>query len=163
MKRRRLNGIELEYDVAGSGTPVLFIHASLLVDGFQPLLTEPSLGDHYRLLCYHRRGVAGSTHTPGPVTVSDQAADAAADAFFDVEVPALRQWEFGAEEAARITCPVLSVLGKESHWFFREGRELLHQWFPRLEELDVPEAGHLLPLQNPKGLASGLAAFFGHC
>jgi pimeloyl-ACP methyl ester carboxylesterase len=267
VERRRLNGIELECDMAGSGEPVLFIHASLLADGFQPLLTEPSLRDHYRLVRYHRRGTAGSAHTEGPVTVADQAADAAAllvhlgverahvaghsygglialqlamdapevvgslallepnllavpssaafndevrpafaayragdkekavahfltvvaglpwrscqqvienrvpgavaqaiadaDTFFAVEVPALRHWEFGAEEASRITCPVLSVLGKESHWFFREGRELLHQWFPPLEELDVPEAGHLLQLQNPEVLASGLAAFFG--
>ena len=34
-----------------------------------------------------------------------------ADTFFGVELPALTQWQFGPEQAARIHCPVLSVLG----------------------------------------------------
>lgn len=83
-----------------------------------------------------------------------------AEPFFAVEVPALRGWAFGAEDAATLNCPVLSVLGSLSHWFFREGRQLLRQWFPQLEELDVEGAGHLLQLHNQKALASGLASFF---
>jgi pimeloyl-ACP methyl ester carboxylesterase len=266
VERRRLDGIGLAYEVSGSGDPVLLIPASLLADGFSPLVSEPSLADHHRLIRYHRRGMGGSTRTDGPVTVADQAKEAAgllaqlgverahivghsyggliglqlaldnpqlvgslallepnllavpgsaafndevrpafaayragekekavahflsvvaglpwsscrqlieeavpggvtqamadAETFFAVEVPALRHWAFGAEDAATLTSPVLSALGSASHWFFREGRQLLRQWFPHLEELDVEDAGHLLQLQNHKDLASGLASFF---
>jgi pimeloyl-ACP methyl ester carboxylesterase len=72
-----VNGVELEYEVTGSGEPVLFI-SSVLADGFLPLLAEPALADRYQLIRYHRRGWVGSTPTPPPVTVADHAADAAA-------------------------------------------------------------------------------------
>jgi pimeloyl-ACP methyl ester carboxylesterase len=72
-----VNGVELEYEAIGSGEPVLLI-SPVLADGFLPLLSEPALADRYRLIRYHKRGWAGSTHTPPPVSVSDHAADAAA-------------------------------------------------------------------------------------
>jgi pimeloyl-ACP methyl ester carboxylesterase len=34
--------------------------------------------ERYQLIAYHRRGQAGSTHSPAPVSFADQAADAAA-------------------------------------------------------------------------------------
>jgi len=37
-----------------------------------------------------------------------------ADTFFGVELPALTQWTFDAEEAGAIRQPVLSVLGSDS-------------------------------------------------
>ena len=77
MKHAKVNGIELEYEVVGSGEPVLLI-SPVLADGFLPLLSEPALADHYQLIRYHRRGWAGSTHTPPPVSIADHAADAAA-------------------------------------------------------------------------------------
>jgi pimeloyl-ACP methyl ester carboxylesterase len=77
MERATVNGIELEYQVAGSGEPVLLV-SSVLADGFVPLLPEPSLADRFQLIRYHRRGWVGSTHTPSPVGVADHAADAAA-------------------------------------------------------------------------------------
>jgi pimeloyl-ACP methyl ester carboxylesterase len=77
MKSTEVNGVELEFEVSGSGEPLLFI-SSVLADGFTPLLSEPALADHYQLICYHRRGWVGSTPTPAPVTVAEHAADAAA-------------------------------------------------------------------------------------
>ena len=77
MERVKVNGVELEYEVRGSGEPVLLIDM-LIADCFVPLLTEPSLADHYQLIRYHKRGWVGSTHTPPPVTIGDHAADAAA-------------------------------------------------------------------------------------
>lgn len=73
----KVNGIELEYEVVGSGEPVLLI-SPVLADGFLPLLSEPALADRYQLIRYHRRGWVDSTHTPPPVSVADHAADAAA-------------------------------------------------------------------------------------
>jgi pimeloyl-ACP methyl ester carboxylesterase len=77
MEIANVNGAELEYEVVGSGEPVLLV-SPVLADGFLPLLTEPALSDHYQLIRYHKRGWVGSTHTPGPVSVGDHAADAAA-------------------------------------------------------------------------------------
>jgi pimeloyl-ACP methyl ester carboxylesterase len=71
------NGVELEYEAIGSGEPVLLI-SPVLADGFVPLLSEPALADRHLLIRYHKRGWAGSTHTPAPVSISDHAADAAA-------------------------------------------------------------------------------------
>jgi pimeloyl-ACP methyl ester carboxylesterase len=73
----QVNGMELEYQVVGSGEPVLFI-SSVLADGFLPLMAEPALADRCQLIRYHRRGWVGSTHTPPPVSIADHAADAAA-------------------------------------------------------------------------------------
>lgn len=77
MQHARVNGVELEYDVAGQGEPVLLI-SPVLADGFLPLLSEPSLARRYRLITYHKRGWAGSTRTLPPVSVGDHAGDAAA-------------------------------------------------------------------------------------
>ena len=77
MQRANVNGVELEYDVTGTGEPVLLINP-VLADGFLPLLAEPVLADRYRLITYHKRGWGGSTRTPPPVSIEDHAADAAA-------------------------------------------------------------------------------------
>jgi len=72
-----VNGVELEFEVTGSGEPVLLI-SPVLADGFLPLVSEPALADRYQLIRYHKRGWVGSTHTPPPVSISEHAADAAA-------------------------------------------------------------------------------------
>ena len=77
MKSAKVNGVELDYEVVGSGEPVLLI-SPVLADGFVPLLTEPVLANRYQLIRYHKRGWVGSTHTPPPVSIADHAADAAA-------------------------------------------------------------------------------------
>lgn len=75
MQRATIDGITLEYEVTGSGEPVAFIHGVLVADTFQPLAAEPALADRYRLISYHRRGYAGSSRTPGPISAAVQAAD----------------------------------------------------------------------------------------
>jgi pimeloyl-ACP methyl ester carboxylesterase len=77
MKRAKVNGIELEYDVKGSGEAVLLI-SPVVAGAFLPFMAAPSLVDRYRLIRYHRRGWGASTHTPPPVRIADHAADAAA-------------------------------------------------------------------------------------
>jgi pimeloyl-ACP methyl ester carboxylesterase len=71
-------GGDLEYDVRGTGEPVLFIHGAILADAFAPLLTQPALADDYQLIAYHRRGFAGSCRHLGPCTIAQQTADARA-------------------------------------------------------------------------------------
>jgi pimeloyl-ACP methyl ester carboxylesterase len=77
MERAQVNGVELEYEVVGSGEPVLLI-SPVLADGFLPLVSEPALLNSYQLIRYHKRGWVGSTHTSPPVSVATHAVDAAA-------------------------------------------------------------------------------------
>jgi pimeloyl-ACP methyl ester carboxylesterase len=112
------------------------------------------------------RGVCG----PGYRTVLDQALPGAfdqhvadADTFFGQELPALQQWSFTQEDARRITQPVLAVIGAKSQELDRiwgERQELLCSWLPNVEPFVLPDATHLLQVQNPSGMAEGLAAFF---
>lgn len=78
MERARVNGVELEYEVRGSGEPVLLLHGGLLADENTPLAREAALTDNYRVINYHRRGFAGSEHPEGKAQISDQVADARA-------------------------------------------------------------------------------------
>jgi 3-oxoadipate enol-lactonase len=77
MQSVEVNGVELEYEVSGSGEPVLLI-SPVIADGFLPLVSEPALADRHQLIRYHKRGWCGSTDTRAPVSVADHAADAAA-------------------------------------------------------------------------------------
>jgi pimeloyl-ACP methyl ester carboxylesterase len=266
MRRARVNGIELEYEILGAGDPVLLI-SPVLADGFRPLLSEPALTDRYQLITYHKRCWVGSTRTPPPVTIADHAADAAAllaylqigrahvaghssgaavavqlaldhpqrvqtlallelslltipaaaglleqagpaftdyaegrreaalatfmsavsglswdacralleeripgavaqaiadaDTFFGVELPALAAWTFGADEAARVSQPVLSVVGGETQPLWVDVAARLRSWSGQVEECTIEGAGHLLHIQRSAPVAACLAAFFG--
>lgn len=78
MQRTQVNGVELEYEVHGSGEPVLLLHGGLLADENAPLAREPALTDAFRVINFHRRGFAGSEHPAGRATIADQVADARA-------------------------------------------------------------------------------------
>ena len=267
MERAPVDGLELEYELRGSGEPVVLIHWGVSATWAEPLLEEPALADRYRLLSYHRAGFGSSSPIEGPVSMADHArhclllmrqlgiqrahvvghsssvpialqlaidtpqavhtvvsmdaarpapqtevqaafrrefvepaveryragdrqgavdtffrgvfgpdyrdpleqglpgafeqAIADADAFFAQELPALWQhWSFTAEDARRITQPVLAVVGENSARTFPERRELLTSWLPNVEPFELPRATHLLHVQNPRGMAEALASFF---
>jgi pimeloyl-ACP methyl ester carboxylesterase len=75
MERADIEGMVLEYEVAGEGEPVICIHGALIADTFRPLLVERSLSERYRLISYHRRGYAGSSRNPDRTSIGQQAAD----------------------------------------------------------------------------------------
>jgi len=264
MKHAKVNGVELEYEVTGTGPPVLLI-SPVLADGFLPLVAEPSLNERYELMRYHKRGWVGSTHPSTPVSVADHAADAAAlldhlgiarahivghssgaavgaqlaldepdrvatlsllelsiftvpsgasfleaatpvleaytsgdhegalsmflsavsgldwptcralldervpgavpqaikdaDTFFGVELPGLIQWPFGAEQAAAIHQPVLSMLGSDTAPLWVEVAEFLRTSVPDVEECTIDGVGHLLHIQQPVPVAHEIADF----
>jgi pimeloyl-ACP methyl ester carboxylesterase len=274
MRRANLGDIELEYEILGRGDPVILMHAGVLAEWFEPLMEEPALNGHYRLVRYHRVGYAGSTSLPGPVSLATQAAQlrslmvslriakahivghsssanialqfaldapemtqslallepallgvpsgpqvvqsilapaldryragdragavdtflrgvagpgygtaldevlpgafeqavADADTFFGQELPAVREWRFERAHAERITVPVLAVIGANSDdvrspsgagpRVFAERQALLLDWLPNVEPFVLPDATHLLHVQNPRGTAEALAAFF---
>jgi pimeloyl-ACP methyl ester carboxylesterase len=106
--------------------------------------------------------VCGDDYRADLERVVPQAFDEAlaeADQFFQAEMAAVQQWRFELEEADRIRQPVLNVVGTRSAPLFQEGGELVQSWFPVAERLSVPDAGHLLMVQNPTAVARGLVAF----
>ena len=262
MEYAKVNGVELEYEVVGSGEPMLLIHGAHIADALQPLVAEPAL-ERFQRIRYHRRGLGGSTRPvdAGPTSVAVEAKDAiglldhvgvdrahvvghslggaialevaaqhparvaslvllepaflttpagaafaravaplteryeAGDAkgavhgflalvgdrnwratieqtvpdgiaqamkdaatFFETELPGPTS-TFGLEQAAAITCPVLSVLGSRSSPLFVEGRQLLHAWFPACQDADIVGATHLLQMEAPGPVAAAIAAF----
>jgi pimeloyl-ACP methyl ester carboxylesterase len=68
----------------------------------------------------------------------------------------------GSSASARISTfqPALVVLGDRTDPIFRERRELLLAWLPNAEPCELPGATHLLYLENPRGMAEALAAFY---
>ncbi len=74
MNRADIDGITLEYEVQGSGEPLVFIHGALMGDTYRPLMAESALKDR-RFIGYHRRGYDGSSRPEGGLSVSDHAAD----------------------------------------------------------------------------------------
>jgi pimeloyl-ACP methyl ester carboxylesterase len=70
------DGTEVEFEIVGaaSGEPVVLIHGACLATAYAPLCSE-SLVAPYKLIRYHRRGYAGSSHPSGPASIARQAAD----------------------------------------------------------------------------------------
>lgn len=109
---------------------------------------------------------------PGYRAVADRALPGAfdqavrdADTFFGQELPAVRQWTFGPAEAARITQPVLLVMGGRSHEVspvWQQRQDLLTTWMSNAEPYVLDGATHMLHLENARGLAERLGAFFTH-
>lgn len=264
MDQAKIDGVTLEYEMQGSGEPVVFIHGALMGDTYAPLMDEPSLKG-FRLIRYHRRGFAGSSPAADGLSIAGQAADCLAlmraldaepahvvghssggaialqlaldapkavrsltllepallgvpsgpqffeqatavlevygagdkaaavdaflqavcgkgyrdavdralpgamtqavadsDAFFGVEFPSIGEWTFTSEDAARIKQPVLAVLGANSEavWpGWAEGHQRLLKWLPQAKPFVLRNAAHLLQVENPSGMANGLAAF----
>ena len=73
-ERANLEGLELEYELHGSGEPVVLIHWGVGIAWAEPLMAEPALADRYRLLSYHRAGFGGSSRIDGPISMADHAA-----------------------------------------------------------------------------------------
>ena len=95
-------------------------------------------------------------HVPGGVTQAMKDADT----FFGSYLAALNAWQFGPKQAAAISQPVLSVLGTETERLFVDGHELLHSWFPQVEDCTIEGVAHLLQIQRPEPVAQGVAEFF---
>lgn len=266
MEKANVNGVELEYSVAGSGEPVLLISTGPIADSFLPLLSEKALAGRYRLITYRQRRPDRSNDSQLPVSFAEHAADAAAllghlgvrrthvaghstgatialqmaadrpdlvhtlalleppllsvpsagafmekagpafaaygagdrdgamagflsmvssldwetcrqvierhipggvaramtnaDSFFDSYLPALSTWQFGREQAAPISQPVLSVVGTDTERLFVDSHELLHTWFPQVQDCRIDGVAHLLHIQRPEPVARGVAEFF---
>jgi pimeloyl-ACP methyl ester carboxylesterase len=68
---------------------------------------------------------------------------------------------FGAEEAAAIHRPVLSVVGAETQPLWVEIADFLRASLPYVEESTIAGTGHLLQIQRPELVAREIAQFLG--
>jgi pimeloyl-ACP methyl ester carboxylesterase len=131
-----------------------------------PVLQRYRAGDKAGAVDAFLQGVAGPNYRAVLDQVLPRAFDSAvadADTFFGQELPAVTQWPFSRTDARRITQPVLAVLGEKSSevsTIFARRQELLLDWLPNAEPFVLPRANHLLHVQNPRGMAEALAAFF---
>jgi pimeloyl-ACP methyl ester carboxylesterase len=66
---------------------------------------------------------------------------------------------FSREQAARILCPTFAVVGTASELPLREGHQLLQEWFPQIELLEVTGGNHLFPVTKARQVAEGLTGF----
>jgi pimeloyl-ACP methyl ester carboxylesterase len=79
--------------------------------------------------------------------------------FFDTDIPALLAWRFGAEDARRISQPVLHIGGSDSGQWFAEVRDLMLTWLPQAEDVVLAGADHSLALTHPGEVAAAMVAF----
>jgi pimeloyl-ACP methyl ester carboxylesterase len=82
-----------------------------------------------------------------------------ADTFFGIELPALTEWTFGAEQAAAIDRPVLSVVGGQTQPLWVEIAEFLRSSLPHVEECTVEGVGHFLHMEHPEPVARAMSQF----
>lgn len=82
-----------------------------------------------------------------------------ADTLFGVELPALGEWVFGADQAAAIRQPVLSVLGRKTQPLWVEVAAFLRVSVPNVEECTIAGVGHLLHIERAKPVAAAIARF----
>ena len=75
MERVQLNGADIEYDVRGSGAPVVFIHGAILSDGFVPVIEQTGIAENFQIVHYRRRGYAGSSRALAGMTMQGWAGD----------------------------------------------------------------------------------------
>ncbi|HVF40381.1 MAG TPA: alpha/beta hydrolase, partial [Gemmatimonadaceae bacterium] len=77
MPTQRVRDIDVHYEIAGQGEPVLLIHGlgSRSEDWEEQV---PAMAEHFRVITYDVRGHGRSSKPAGPYSVAESAADAAA-------------------------------------------------------------------------------------
>jgi pimeloyl-ACP methyl ester carboxylesterase len=95
----------------------------------------------------------------GTVPGGAEQAEKDASTFFDAEFPAFPSWEFGPEQASRISQPILHLQGAESGPRMAASRAHFLSLFPRAEAVVLPGLNHAMQMGNSKRVAEALAPF----
>jgi pimeloyl-ACP methyl ester carboxylesterase len=141
MDRADLDGVELEYELRGSGEPVVLVHWGVCAAWSRPLLEARALSHGFRLISYHRARFVGSRE------------------FFGQELPALQQWSFTQEDASRIAQPVLAVSGENSASTSSSDENCCSPGCRMSSRSTSPMRPTFRTCRTP-GMAEALAAFF---
>lgn len=102
------------------------------------------------------RETAEKTVPGGP-----EQAEADAATFFEVELPALGQWDLNSIPAGSLSQPAMFVIGSESGEPFEGAIGLARSLAPTLEEARLPGLNHLLQMSEPALVANTIAGFIG--
>ncbi len=133
----------------------------------EPALEGYASGDHAGALAIFMSAVSGLEWTKARAILEERVPGAMeqavrdADTFFGIELPAMTDWTFGAEQAARLDGPVLSVVGSETQPVWVEVAEFLRSELPQVDECTIDGVGHLLQIQRPEPVAQAMAEFLG--
>ncbi len=73
---------------------------------------------------------------------------------------AMDSWSFDADDAARITVPVLNLKAENSTNLNHACHDAIKAWIPHAENAVLPDTGAFMPETNPQGTAEALAGFF---
>ena len=90
----------------------------------------------------------------------------ACDLFLRVEAPAILEaaragrQAFTKELGERVKAPVLNVVGERSRPGFVEGARAVQMWFSSAERFTLPDATHLLMVEQPDAMTAELLRFF---
>ena len=132
-----------------------------------PAFEAYAAGDHEGAIARFL-GVVGGIDPAAVRTVLDDLLPGAfaqsvkdADTLFGVELPGLGEWGFGAEQAAAIKCPVLSVLGSGTQPLWVDAAAFLRSSLPNVDECTIDGVGHLLHIERPEPVAQAIASFLG--
>jgi pimeloyl-ACP methyl ester carboxylesterase len=136
--------------------------AGPFLESFSPLVTRYRSGDRAGALDGFMRLVDGPNwrNAVNAVPGAHEMAIADLDTMFQVEGPALQEWQISREDAGRIKQPVLCMVGGATEPIFRQTHELARSWFPQAETATIERATHMLQMVNARAVAGPLADFF---
>jgi pimeloyl-ACP methyl ester carboxylesterase len=100
------------------------------------------------------RAIIGHSVPGGPEQAERDAAT-----FFETEVLALPEWGLGADQARRLSQPILYIMGGESGDLFDRPKQLFMSAVPHAEEVILPGLNHLLQMQDSGLVARPIADF----
>ena len=162
-----LIALRLALDAPGAVQSLSLLEPALLVvpsaPGVGEAVAQYRAGEKDRAVDTFLRATCGDDYLPALERVLPGAfgqAVAGADRFFAAELPALRAWPFGPDEAKRVSQPVLAARGGRGDDVNRRRHVLLLEWLPLAEPFVLAGAGHLMHVENPRGMAEGLSSFF---
>ena len=147
----------------GSGEPVMVVQTALSVDELVPVMrllreregSTAALEEVMTMLSGRDWRSRQEALVPGSVARLERDADA----FFLRDIPALLGWQYGADDATRVSAPVLYVGGTDSGSWFQQTKAWVRALFPGMSCVMINSAGHDLALTHPTELASAITAF----
>lgn len=155
---RRVAGLVL----MEAGVPALRPLDPKLLEGVQHAAQLYAKGDARGAIMHFGNLVAPGSWdamtAAGATAMQEQGVNDAAT-FFEVEMPALMQWQFGLAEAGAQQTPALLVVGGNSSPHFRAAHTGLLRALPRAEEKVIDGVGHELQLQQPQAVADAISIF----
>jgi pimeloyl-ACP methyl ester carboxylesterase len=76
------------------------------------------------------------------------------------ESDAMDRWDFGAQDAEKLSMPVLNVISSNPRSFMVDAHKTISTWIPHAENVELPDSWHCILEGQPEAAARLLADFF---